>query len=501
MLLVARRGRARPALLAVVVLARAGAPAAALVVAAFARRRRVPADLVGAARAVPACCSRDRPALMQGAFALDSVLTESIFTVAPLLTARARRAVRAGGRAARLGRRGDRRHGRARRRAAARRRRPASSGAAPPAGSARSRCRASARSSPRCCRSASRSARSRSRCPRSPTPRAGRSWPACWSRCGRSAASPAASSTARARGAGRSPACTCASRCCCRSASCRSRSPTRRRRWRCSSCPAGLLIAPLIATRNELAGPRRAGGRADRGLHVAAHRARRRDRARRRGVRRARRRDELAGRRARRRGARPPSAPPSRRAAARRSRRPRDDAAPERRATMAPFLVAAGAMFAVMYSTQAILPDLARRVRRLAVAGRAEHLGRDRRARRRRLVLGPAVGPDRAARVARARERRDRRADAARRARAELRGAARAARAAGAVHAGADHRRRAVRDRGVRAALGSRAMGYYISALVAGGLVGRVGVALRHRGRTGASRSACWRCSRSPRRC
>lgn len=30
------------------------------------------------------------------------------------------------------------------------------------------------------------------------------------------------------------------------------------------------------------------------------------------------------------------------------------------RRAMAPFLVAAGAMFAVMYSTQAILPDLAR---------------------------------------------------------------------------------------------------------------------------------------------
>ena len=61
------------------------------------------------------------------------------------------------------------------------------------------------------------------------------------------------------------------------------------------------------------------------------------------------------------------------------------------------------------------------RVRRLARAGRAEHLRRDRRGRARRLVLGPAVGPDRPPRVARRGERADRRALGARPARAVVR--------------------------------------------------------------------------------
>ena len=205
------RRSARAALLAIVALARAGRAGRG------ARRRRVrrPAPR---SRRPRRCCARstrvlfaDRPALMQGAFALDSVLTESIFTVAPLLTAAlvvlfepaAALLVSAVARA--------RRHGRARRGAPARATARARSRRAA-AGSARSPCRASARSSPRCCRSASRSARSRSRCRRSPTTRASRSSPACWSRCGRSAASPAGWPTARGRGAARSRACTCASR-------------------------------------------------------------------------------------------------------------------------------------------------------------------------------------------------------------------------------------------------------------------------------------------------
>ena len=107
-----------------------------------------------------------RPTLLQGAFALDSVCTETIFTAGPLITAALVVAVRPGGRDAALGRHAGRRHGRARARAAGR--------AAPATdaergrrarGSARWPCRASRRSSPRCCRSASRSARSRSPCP------------------------------------------------------------------------------------------------------------------------------------------------------------------------------------------------------------------------------------------------------------------------------------------------------------------------------------------------
>ena len=84
-------------------------------------------------------------------------------------------------------------------------------------------------------------------------------------------------------------------------------------------CPAGMLIAPLIATPQRARRAGRPRGRADGGLHVAAHRARRRDRARRRR-RRARSPTRRAGRppcsspRAR-----PPRAPPSRPAAARRS--------------------------------------------------------------------------------------------------------------------------------------------------------------------------------------
>ena len=58
--------------------------------------------------------------------------------------------------------------------------------------------------------------------------------------------------------------------------------------------PAGIFIAPLLATRNELAGPRRAAGNRDGGLHVAADGHRGRDRRRRRPRGRPRRRRGLA---------------------------------------------------------------------------------------------------------------------------------------------------------------------------------------------------------------
>ena len=50
------------------------------------------------------------------------------------------------------------------------------------------------------------------------------------------------------------------------------------------------------------------------------------------------------------------------------------------------------------------------------------------------------------------------------------------------------------------ARIGDRAMGYYVTALVAGGLIGRVAVALMTAVPGGASRSPRWRCCRWPRR-
>lgn len=73
-------------LLAVIGLARAGAPGVALVAAAFLAGAAFP-PTSSVLRAQYPILFSDRPALMQGAFALDSVLTESIFTVAPLITA------------------------------------------------------------------------------------------------------------------------------------------------------------------------------------------------------------------------------------------------------------------------------------------------------------------------------------------------------------------------------------------------------------------------------
>ncbi len=73
-------------LLAIVTLARAGAPAATLVITALVAGAAFPPTSSVLRTRYPVLFAR-RPALMQGAFALDSVLTESIFTVAPLLTA------------------------------------------------------------------------------------------------------------------------------------------------------------------------------------------------------------------------------------------------------------------------------------------------------------------------------------------------------------------------------------------------------------------------------
>src|SRR5215218_2023792 len=73
-------------LLAVIGLARADAPGVAVVAAAFLAGAAFP-PTSSVLRAQYPVLFGDRPALMQGAFALDSVLTEAIFTVAPLITA------------------------------------------------------------------------------------------------------------------------------------------------------------------------------------------------------------------------------------------------------------------------------------------------------------------------------------------------------------------------------------------------------------------------------
>jgi MFS family permease len=74
------------ALLLVIGLAREGAPGAALVGAAFLAGAAFP-PTSSVLRAQYPVLFGDRSSLLQGAFALDSVLTESIFTVAPLITA------------------------------------------------------------------------------------------------------------------------------------------------------------------------------------------------------------------------------------------------------------------------------------------------------------------------------------------------------------------------------------------------------------------------------
>jgi len=145
---------------------------------------------------------------------------------------------------------------------------------------------------------------------------------------------------------------------------------------------------------------------------------------------------------------------------------------------MAPFLVAAAAMFAVMYSTQAILPDLARSfdvtpsqaglsisvvIGALAVGSWFWGPLSDRIGRRSSLVLasGAIVVPTLLVALAPS---------------FPLLLALRALQGLcmpGLLTVGVPYVTEAYAP-----SLGSRAMGYYIAALVAGGLVGRVGVAL-----------------------
>lgn len=148
------------------------------------------------------------------------------------------------------------------------------------------------------------------------------------------------------------------------------------------------------------------------------------------------------------------------------------------RRDMAPFLVAAAAMFAVMYSTQAILPDIAQAfdvspsqagltisvvIGALAVGAWFWGPLSDRIGRRASLVLASgaivvptvlvALAPSFATLLA-------------------LR-AVQGLCMPGLITVGVPYVMEAYAP-----ALGARAMGYYVSALVAGGLVGRVGVAL-----------------------
>jgi MFS family permease len=74
------------ALLSIVALARAGAPTVALVATALVAGAAFP-PASSVLRARFSALFGGRPALIQGSFALDSVLTETIFTIAPLLTA------------------------------------------------------------------------------------------------------------------------------------------------------------------------------------------------------------------------------------------------------------------------------------------------------------------------------------------------------------------------------------------------------------------------------
>src|SRR5215210_3725973 len=129
-------------------------------------------------------------------------------------------------------------------------------------------------------------------------------------------------------------------------------------------------------------------------------------------------------------------------------RRPDDASGP---AAMTPFLVAAAAMFAVMYSTQAILPEL---VREFGVSPSQAGLSVS-------VVIGALVVPTLLVALAPS---------------FELLLALRALQGLcmpGLITVGVPYVTEAYTP-----SLGPRAMGYYIAALVAGGLVGRVGVAL-----------------------
>jgi len=145
---------------------------------------------------------------------------------------------------------------------------------------------------------------------------------------------------------------------------------------------------------------------------------------------------------------------------------------------MAGFLLGAAGMFAVTYSTQAILPQLGRTFHVTpAEAGLTISvvvLG----ARGRRVDLGAAFRPLRPQALDRARERAPRRADDRRRPGAELRAVTRVSGASGSLHAGAPDRRSALHHGGIHTAHRWARDGNYVTALIAGGLIGRVGVAL-----------------------
>jgi MFS family permease len=84
--LLALAGLHAAALLGLIGLVRAGAPTVALVAAAFVAGAALP-PASSVLRARYPVLFAGRPPLMQAAYALDSVLTETIFTAAPLLTA------------------------------------------------------------------------------------------------------------------------------------------------------------------------------------------------------------------------------------------------------------------------------------------------------------------------------------------------------------------------------------------------------------------------------
>jgi MFS family permease len=205
----------------------AGAPIAVLLVCGFVAGFAIP-PTSSVLRSMWPDLLRERPQLLQPAYALDSVLIETIFIAGPLVTALIASAfspqaalvisaisVIAGTVAFTALPPSRAFHPERERRTAGvlgRSRRPAS-----------------ARWCSRRSRPGSASASARSRCPRSAMPRERRPPPASCSRSGRWAALWADSSTARCRTGHRSAACTSWSPRCCRSACCRWRW---RRRWR-----------------------------------------------------------------------------------------------------------------------------------------------------------------------------------------------------------------------------------------------------------------------------
>ena len=168
-----------------IVLARTHAPTPALVAAAFAGGAAFP-PTSSVLRAQYPRLFGHRPGLMQGAFALDSVLTESIFTAGPLLTALVVVAFEPAAALVGLGRRADARHHRARVRPAA--------GRCPVEDAARTRFGALAVPGIRTLVASMLPVgfafgALEVALPAFATTRGGPSWPACSSPCGRSAAS------------------------------------------------------------------------------------------------------------------------------------------------------------------------------------------------------------------------------------------------------------------------------------------------------------------------